>query len=199
MHRELVGTYRRKLFHPIIAGGVRFPWLTEFYHRETLSKAVALLSVVIEHGEERGDIRPGAVGKHPEMLCGPDPAGRLLYVAFRPPCTLRGGRVRPRAHGIHTGCIVNKVDLPAPKQTVRSRPVPDIWYRSGIANGSPGFKGTDFSSTEQRISAVSCSHSCNRTAEVRGSIPLGSTTLQKARSDCRVQRIARDKDEALAA
>lgn len=82
MYRELVATDRRKLLHLIIAEGVRFPWLTEFYHREILSKGIALLTAVLKRGEERGEIRPGAVGGHPEMLVGPVILAALFTLLF---------------------------------------------------------------------------------------------------------------------
>ena len=51
MYREMVGTDRRRLLHMIIAEGPHFPWLTEFYHREILSRGIALVEQALGVGK----------------------------------------------------------------------------------------------------------------------------------------------------
>lgn len=71
MYREMVGTDRRRLLHLIIAEGPRFPWLTEFYHREVLSRGVALIRAVLRRGEARGELRLGGVDEFPHIIMAP--------------------------------------------------------------------------------------------------------------------------------
>ena len=71
MYREMVGTDRRKLLHMIIAEGPRFPWLTEFYHREVLSRGVALVRAVLRRGEARGELQLGGLDEFPHILMAP--------------------------------------------------------------------------------------------------------------------------------
>jgi AcrR family transcriptional regulator len=82
MYREIAGTDRRFLTHLIIAEGPRFPWLTEFYHREILSKGQALLEAVLRRGESRGEIHAGNLVSHPEILMAPTIVAALFTILF---------------------------------------------------------------------------------------------------------------------
>jgi AcrR family transcriptional regulator len=71
MYREMVCTDRRRLLHMIIAEGPHFPWLTEFYHREILSRGVGLIRTVLRRGEARGELSLGGVDEFPHILMAP--------------------------------------------------------------------------------------------------------------------------------
>jgi len=82
MYREIAGTDRRFLTHLVIAEGPRFPWLTEFYHREILSKGKALIEAVLRRGEARGEIAAGKLIGHPEILMAPTIVAALFTILF---------------------------------------------------------------------------------------------------------------------
>jgi AcrR family transcriptional regulator len=81
-YRELVGTDRKKLLHLIIAEGPNFPWLTEFYYREILSKGLGLFRAIIERGVERGEFRRTALSDFPEILVAPAVIAALFALLF---------------------------------------------------------------------------------------------------------------------
>jgi AcrR family transcriptional regulator len=87
MYSEMVGTDRRRLLHLIIAEGPHFPWLTEFYHREVLSKGVALIRAVLRRGEARGELRLDGVDEFPHILMAPTMLAGIfsnLFNAYEP-------------------------------------------------------------------------------------------------------------------
>jgi hypothetical protein len=65
------GTDRRLITHLVISEGPRFPWLTEFYHREIMSRGKALIASVLERGEARGEFRADGLKAYPEILMAP--------------------------------------------------------------------------------------------------------------------------------
>jgi AcrR family transcriptional regulator len=71
MYRDMVGTDRKRLLHMIIAEGPRFPWLTEFYHREILSKGMDLIRAVLRRGQARGEFRAEGLDEFPQILMAP--------------------------------------------------------------------------------------------------------------------------------
>lgn len=81
-YRELVGTDRKKLLHLIIAEGPHFPWLTEFYYREILSRGLGLFRAIIERGVERGEFRRSALSDFPEILIAPAVIAALFALLF---------------------------------------------------------------------------------------------------------------------
>jgi AcrR family transcriptional regulator len=82
MYREIVGTDRRLLLHLVIAEGPRFPWLTDFYCREILSKGREVIRAVIERGEARGELSGNGLDRHPEMLMAPTIVAALFSLLF---------------------------------------------------------------------------------------------------------------------
>jgi len=82
MYREIAGTDRRFITHLVIAEGPRFPWLTEFYHREILSKGQALIEAVLRRGEARGELVAGNLVGHPEILMAPTIVAALFTILF---------------------------------------------------------------------------------------------------------------------
>ncbi len=68
--------------HLIIAEGPRFPWLTEFYHGEIMSKGKALIRLVLERGEARGEFDAGGLKRYPEILMAPTIVAALFAILF---------------------------------------------------------------------------------------------------------------------
>ncbi|MFN3388929.1 MAG: TetR/AcrR family transcriptional regulator [Allosphingosinicella sp.] len=84
MYRELVGTERKRLLHLIVAEGPRFPWLSEFYHREFVSRGMALLRTVIERGAARGELAPNGLDRFPKIIVAPAILAALYAILFGP-------------------------------------------------------------------------------------------------------------------
>ncbi|HYW16645.1 MAG TPA: TetR/AcrR family transcriptional regulator [Allosphingosinicella sp.] len=87
MYREMVGTDRKRLLHMVIAEGQHFPWLTEFYHREILSRGMELIRIVLRRGEEKGELRLDGVDEFPQILMAPTIVAAIfsnLFSAYEP-------------------------------------------------------------------------------------------------------------------
>jgi AcrR family transcriptional regulator len=82
MYREIAGTDRRLITHLVIAEGPRFPWLTEFYHREIMGRGKALIRAVLERGEARGEFHADGLKAYPEILMAPTIVGALFAILF---------------------------------------------------------------------------------------------------------------------
>ena len=82
MYRELVGTDRKRLLHLIVAEGPRFPWLSEFYHREVVSRGKALLRAILARGAERGEFTLHGLERHPEIVIGPAIVAAFYLLLF---------------------------------------------------------------------------------------------------------------------
>jgi AcrR family transcriptional regulator len=82
MYREMVGTDRRKLMHLVIAEGVRFPSIANFYFRETIAKGQELIRAVIRRGEERGELKANGLDRHPEILMAPTVVAGIFALVF---------------------------------------------------------------------------------------------------------------------
>lgn len=82
MYREIAGTDRRLITHLVISEGPRFPWLTEFYHREIMGKGKELIRAVLERGEARGEFEADGLKAYPEILMAPTIVGALFAILF---------------------------------------------------------------------------------------------------------------------
>jgi AcrR family transcriptional regulator len=82
MYREMVGTERRKLMHLVIAEGVRFPHLADFYFKETIAKGQALMRAVIQRGESRGELKANGLDRYPEILMAPTVVAGIFSLVF---------------------------------------------------------------------------------------------------------------------
>jgi AcrR family transcriptional regulator len=71
MYRDLVGTERRRLLHLMIAEGPHFPAIAEFYHREVISRGMALLRMLIERGVARGEFTAHGLDEQPMIVIAP--------------------------------------------------------------------------------------------------------------------------------
>ena len=82
MYREMVGTERRKLMHLVIAEGIRFPHLAEFYFKETIGKGQELIRAVIRRGEARGELKANGIDRFPEILMAPTVVAGIFSLVF---------------------------------------------------------------------------------------------------------------------
>lgn len=85
--REVLGTKRREILRLIIAEGARFPAIAEFYHREVISRGLALIKGAAERAHARGEISSDALARFPQMLFGPllvSVVWRSLFEPYQP-------------------------------------------------------------------------------------------------------------------
>lgn len=82
MYREMVGTERRKLMHLVIAEGIRFPALADFYFKETIAKGQELIRAVIRRGQERGELSANGLDRHPAILMAPTVVAGIFTLVF---------------------------------------------------------------------------------------------------------------------
>jgi AcrR family transcriptional regulator len=82
MYREMVTTDKRKLMQLVIAEGVRFPWLAEFYYREVVGKGKELIRAVIRRGEQRGELKANGIDRYPEILMAPTVVAGIFSLVF---------------------------------------------------------------------------------------------------------------------
>lgn len=82
MYREMVGTDRRKLMHLVIAEGIRFPQLADFYFKETIAKGQELIRAVIRRGEARGELKANGLDRYPEILMAPTVVAGIFSLVF---------------------------------------------------------------------------------------------------------------------
>ena len=92
-YERLVGNPRaHQLLRLLIAEGLKFPELAEFYHAELIERAIALLGRLLARGVERGEVRSGPYLDYPQAIMGPAIMAvvwQLLFAA-RYPLDLKG-------------------------------------------------------------------------------------------------------------
>lgn len=71
MYRELVATDAKYLMHLVIAEGPHFPALLDFYHREVVSRGMAIVMAVVARGTARGEFTPHGMERYPKLIIGP--------------------------------------------------------------------------------------------------------------------------------
>lgn len=71
IYATVFGSDRQVLIRIILTEGARFPELSEFYHREVISKGRRLLERIIRRGVERGEFHDNAVADLPIILVAP--------------------------------------------------------------------------------------------------------------------------------
>jgi AcrR family transcriptional regulator len=69
--REVLETERRHLLRLILAEGPMFPAVTEFYHREIISKGLGVLRILLARAAARGDLRNPAIAEVPQIVIAP--------------------------------------------------------------------------------------------------------------------------------
>jgi AcrR family transcriptional regulator len=69
--REVLNTDRRHLLRLVIGEGPMFPRVTEFYHREVISKGLAILRPLLKQAAQQGDLRNPALAETPQVVMAP--------------------------------------------------------------------------------------------------------------------------------
>ncbi|MDQ0136265.1 AcrR family transcriptional regulator [Neorhizobium galegae] len=69
--REVLETDRRHLLRLILAEGPMFPAVTEFYHREIISKGLGVLRTLLARAADRGELRHPAIADIPQIVIAP--------------------------------------------------------------------------------------------------------------------------------
>jgi AcrR family transcriptional regulator len=69
--REIVETNRGDVLRLIMAEGARFPSLADFHYREVVARGIAGMSLLIDYGIARGEIRNTALAQFPQIVVAP--------------------------------------------------------------------------------------------------------------------------------
>jgi AcrR family transcriptional regulator len=69
--REVATTRRGDIIRLIIAEGPRFPSVADFYYREVVSRGLAGMRALIDHGIASGEIRNEALARFPQIVVAP--------------------------------------------------------------------------------------------------------------------------------
>ncbi len=82
IYRKFAGSEISAIMRILIVEGKRFPTLVELYHREVISKGVAVLSLIINRGIERGEVRDGPAAREPRLIMAPTIMAVLWGLTF---------------------------------------------------------------------------------------------------------------------
>lgn len=82
--REVLETERRHLLRLILAEGPLFPSVTEFYHREIISKGLGVLRILLKRAAERGELRNPAIAETPQIVMAPALMSVIWVTLFEP-------------------------------------------------------------------------------------------------------------------
>src|SRR4051795_5515403 len=69
--QEVVSTRRGEIVRLIVAEGVRFPSIADFYYREVVSRGMAAMRTLIETGLASGEIRQEGLTRFPQIVVAP--------------------------------------------------------------------------------------------------------------------------------
>jgi len=69
--REVLETERRHLLRLILAEGPLFPSVSEFYHREIISKGLGVLRILLKRAAEHGELRNPKLAEMPQIVMAP--------------------------------------------------------------------------------------------------------------------------------
>ena len=69
--KEVLGTERKLLLRLIIAEGPRFPAIARFYHREVVSRGLALMRALAERAAKNGEFASDAAARFPQLIVAP--------------------------------------------------------------------------------------------------------------------------------
>jgi AcrR family transcriptional regulator len=68
---EILGTKRKDVARLIISEAGRFPELAAFYHREVVSRGMAVVRAIVERGVQRGEFSSDAAARFPQLAVAP--------------------------------------------------------------------------------------------------------------------------------
>ena len=84
---QVLGTDRKLVIRLVLTEGARFPAIADFYHREVISRGLALLKVAMQRGVARGEIAPADPEYFPHLVFAPLVLALMwdgLFSAFEP-------------------------------------------------------------------------------------------------------------------
>jgi AcrR family transcriptional regulator len=81
-YREVIGTDKKRVIRLLIGEGSRFPALLAFYHREVMSRGLAVLGTVMDYGVERGEFERNAAVRYPQIILAPGLVAALWKMLF---------------------------------------------------------------------------------------------------------------------
>ena len=68
---EILGTRRKEIARLVFAEGPRFPKIAEFYHREVITRIIALISEIMRRAQERGELASDSYARYPQLVVAP--------------------------------------------------------------------------------------------------------------------------------
>jgi len=68
---EVLGTKRREVIRLVLTEGRRFPRIAEIYHREVISKGLALVARIARQAHKRGELSSGDLATYPQLVFAP--------------------------------------------------------------------------------------------------------------------------------
>jgi AcrR family transcriptional regulator len=68
---QVLGTERKLILRLLIAEGPRFPAIARFYHREVVSRGLALMRAVAEKAAGSGEFATDAAARFPQLIVAP--------------------------------------------------------------------------------------------------------------------------------
>jgi AcrR family transcriptional regulator len=71
LRKEILATRRRDILRLIITEGHRFPRIAEMYHREVLSKGIAIMQGVVRRAHARGELASDDLARFPQLVAAP--------------------------------------------------------------------------------------------------------------------------------
>jgi AcrR family transcriptional regulator len=69
--QEVLGTKRKLLLRLLISEGPRFPAVARFYHREVVSRGLALMRTIAERAARNGEFATDAPARFPQLIVAP--------------------------------------------------------------------------------------------------------------------------------
>lgn len=81
---RLIESDLREIVRLVIAEGAAFPEVTAFYHREVISRGMAMVRRIVARGVARGEFRPNAVETFPQLVVAPMIMGAIWRSLLSP-------------------------------------------------------------------------------------------------------------------
>lgn len=73
---------RRRVLHLVLSEGGRFPAIAEFYHREIISRGIALVRAIFAKGRASGEFLSDEPARFPQLVVAPAIVGAIWSVVF---------------------------------------------------------------------------------------------------------------------
>lgn len=71
LQTEILATRRKEIIRLVITEGGRFPAIARFYHRQVITKGIALVRRAAERAHERGELSSDALVRFPHLVFAP--------------------------------------------------------------------------------------------------------------------------------